>query len=90
MKLRSSHQTYSMKKGFLRNFTKFTEKHLCQSLFFNKVTGLRPATLLKKKLWHRCFPVKVVKLPRTPSLQNISGRLLLEAITTNIESNIIA
>ena len=25
-----------MKKGVLRNFTKFTGKHLCQSLFFNK------------------------------------------------------
>ena len=35
-------------KGALRNFAKFTEKHLCQSLFFNKVAGLRPATLLKK------------------------------------------
>ena len=35
-----------------RNFAKFTGKHLCQSLFFNKVAGLRPAILLKKKLWH--------------------------------------
>ena len=26
-------------KGVLRNFEKFTEKHLCQSLFFNKVVG---------------------------------------------------
>ena len=30
------------KKGVLRNLTKFTGKHLCQSLFFNKVAGLRP------------------------------------------------
>ena len=30
------------KKGVLRNFTKFTGKHLCQSLFFNKVAGPRP------------------------------------------------
>ena len=30
-----------MKKGFLKNFLKFTEKHLCQS-FFNKVAGMRP------------------------------------------------
>ena len=37
-------------KGVLRNFTKFTGKHLCQSLFFYKVAGLRPATLLKKRL----------------------------------------
>ena len=28
-------------KGVLRNFAKFTEKHQCQSLFFNKVAGLR-------------------------------------------------
>ena len=27
------------KKGVLRNFAKFTGKHLCQSLFFNKVAG---------------------------------------------------
>ena len=37
------------KKDVLRNFTNFTGKHLGQSLsFFNKVAGLRPATLLKK------------------------------------------
>ena len=36
--------------GVLRNFSKVTGKHLCQSLFFNKVAGLRPATLLKKTL----------------------------------------
>ena len=36
-------QRCSMKKDVLRNFAKFTGKHLCQSLFFNKVAGLRPA-----------------------------------------------
>ena len=39
------------KKCVLRNFTKFIGKHLCQSFFFNKAAGLRPATLLKKSLW---------------------------------------
>ena len=29
----------SIKKRVLRNFAKFTGKHLCQSLFFNKVVG---------------------------------------------------
>ena len=28
------------KKGVLKNFVKFTGKHLCQILFFNKVTSL--------------------------------------------------
>ena len=33
----------------------------------------RPATLLKKRLWHRCFPVNSAKFLRTPFLQNTSG-----------------
>ena len=36
---RSSHQRCSVKKGVLRYFAIFTGKHLCQSLFFNKVAG---------------------------------------------------
>ena len=41
---RSSRPDMFCKKGVdvLRNFTKFTGKHLCESLFFNKVAGLRP------------------------------------------------
>ena len=31
------------KKGVVRNFTKFTGKHLYQSLCFNKVACFRPA-----------------------------------------------
>ena len=37
----------------------------------------RPGTLLKKRLWHRCFPVNFAKFLRLPFLQNTSGRLLL-------------
>ena len=37
-----------MKKGVPRNFAKFTGKQPSQSLFFNKVADLRPATLLKR------------------------------------------
>ena len=76
--LRSSHRRCSVRKCVLRNFAKFTGKHQCQSLFFNKVAGLRPATLLKKRLWHRCFPVNFAKFLRSPFLQNTSGRLLLD------------
>ena len=63
---RSSRPEVFCRKGLLRNFATFTGKHLCQSLFFNKVAGLRPATLSKKRLWHRCFPVNVAKFLRTP------------------------
>ena len=34
------------KKAVRRNFAKFIGKHLCQGPLFNKVAGLRPATLL--------------------------------------------
>ena len=54
-----------MKNGVLRNFANFTGKNLCQSLFFNKVADLRPATLLKKRLWRSCFPVNFAKFLRT-------------------------
>ena len=37
----SSHQRCSVRKSALRIFAKFTGKHLCRSLFFNKVAGLR-------------------------------------------------
>ena len=36
---RSSRPEVFCKKGVLRNSAKFTGKHLCQSLFFNKVAG---------------------------------------------------
>ena len=36
------------RKGAIRNFAKFTGKHLCQCLFLNKVAALRSATLLKR------------------------------------------
>ena len=35
---RSSHQRPLMKKGVLKNFTKFTGKHLCQNTFYLKET----------------------------------------------------
>ena len=64
-------------KGVPTNLTKFTGKHLCQSLFFNKVPGSRPATLLKKRIWHWCFPVNFAKFLRTPFLTEHLRWLLL-------------
>ena len=54
-RVRSRHQRCSVRRRVLRNFAKFTGKHLCQSFFFNKVAGLS----------HRCFPVNFVKFLRT-------------------------
>ena len=66
LKFRSSRSEVFCKKGALTDFAKFTGKHLCQSFFFDKVAGLRSATLFKKRLWRRCFPVNFAKFLRTP------------------------
>ena len=63
-----------MKRGVLKKFAKFTGQHLSWSFFFNKVAGLRPATLLKKRLWHGCFSVDIAKFLRAPILLNICER----------------
>ena len=60
------------RKGVLRNFAKFTGKHQCQSLFFNKVEGLRPL-----RLWHRCFPMNFSKFLRAPFFAEYFRWLLL-------------
>ena len=75
--LQKQPQVVFYKKGVVRNFAKFTRKHLCQSLSFNRVADLRPGSLFKKRLWHRCFPAKFAKFLRALFLQNTSGRLRL-------------
>ena len=37
---------------------------------FNKVAGLKVCNILKKRLQHRCFSVRLAKFLRTPSLKN--------------------
>ena len=68
------------KKGVLKNFANFTGKHRCQSLF-EKVAGLQACqtcNFIKKRLQHRCFPMKLAKFLRTPILKNICKRLFLQ------------
>ena len=71
----------------LRNFTKFTGKHLCQSLFFN--SDFRPATSLKKRLLQRCFPVNFVKYLRTPFFTEHLRWLLLKRVFTHTITRLI-
>ena len=89
IKVRSSRPEVFYKKGVLRNFTKFIGKHPCQGLFFKKVASLRPATLLKKRLCRRCFPVNFVKFLRTPFFIEHLWWLLLERhfIVTGFQLN---
>ena len=64
---RNSHQRCSIKKVF-SEISQNSQENICASVFFNKVAGLRRATLLQKRLWHRCFPVNFMKFLRTPFL----------------------
>ena len=61
------------KKVFLEISQNSKEKTCARAFFKNKVTGFRVATILKKRLWHRCFPVNFTKFLRTPFLHSISG-----------------
>ena len=53
---KSSRPEVFSKKGVLKNFWKFAGKHLCQSLFLNKVADLRSATLFKEHSITGAFP----------------------------------
>ena len=48
----------------LKNFAKFTRKHLSWRLFLSKFTGLQPATLFNRRFQHRCFPLNFAKLKK--------------------------
>ena len=66
---RSSRPEVFCKKGVLRNFTKFTGKHLCQNLFFNKGAGLRPefCEISKSTFSYRTPPAVAPKTSTTHS-----------------------
>ena len=68
---RSSHRRYSAKRVLLE-ISQNLQENTCARVSF-LIRDLRPATLLKKSLWHRCISVNFVKFLRTLFLQNTSG-----------------
>ena len=72
---RSSRPHVFCTKGVLRNFAKFTGKHLCQRLFFNKVAVLRLQLFIKKETLTQVFSSEFCQI--SPFSQNTSKRLLL-------------
>ena len=67
------------KKAFLK-ISQNLQENTCASVVFNKIAGLRSELLLKKRLWHRSFPVNFVKFLRRPFSQNTTGWLLLRFV----------
>ena len=55
-----SHQRCSVRKGGLRNFAKFTGKHLCKSLFFNKACNF-----IKKETLEQVFSYEFCKISKS-------------------------
>ena len=75
MKLSRSEEgpTWSvLKKSVLKNFAKF-KKHLRWRLFLNKVAGIMPTTVLKKRLQYMRFPVHFAKCLRAPFYRTTPG-----------------
>ena len=67
----------SVKKFVLKNFANFTGKHLCECFLIKWWPSA--CKFFKKKLQHKCFPVKFEKLLlRTSVLKKTCKRLLLE------------
>ena len=56
-----------------------------RGILWNK--GLRPATLFKKRLWHRCFLVNLAKFLRTPFLIEHLWWLLLAGYISSPKVN---
>ena len=84
MLFRDSRPEMSYEKGVLKNFVKFTGKHLCESLFFDKVTGLRFATLLKTRLCLRRSTVNFAISLRTSFLiEHLRWLLLAFAMSSD-------
>ena len=69
MNFRSSRPKEFCKKGVLKTFAKFTRKHQCQSLFFNKVEFCK---IFKNTLFYR-IPLVALILKFRGSVEELEG-----------------
>ena len=70
----SSHRRSSIKKDVLKNFAKFTEKHLCWSFFIIKPQGSGP----QKETPTQVYSCEFCEKLKISCLQNTSMQLLLK------------
>ena len=66
----------SVKKVF-KEISQNSQENICDRVSFLIKLQPEPATLFKKRLWHRCFPVNFAKFLRTPFLTEHLQWLLL-------------
>ena len=81
---RSSRWQMFFKIGVLKNFVSFTWKHLSWTLLLIK---LQAWNFIKRRLLHRCFPVKCAKFLRTPFFtEHLRWLLLSMLLFMNVSS----
>ena len=81
----SSQRRCSVKKGVLRNFEKFTVKHLCQSLFSIKLQAWGQQLYLKKGSGTGIFLWVLRNFKEHLFFQNNSWRLLRNLVFTEMD-----
>ena len=78
----------SVKKLFLE-ISQNSQENTCARVSFLIKLQAAPATLLKKRLWHRCFPVNFAKFLRTPFLtEHLRWLLILDNVLTYLQGNL--
>ena len=65
-----------------------SQENTCAGVSFLIKLQARPATLLKKRLWRRCFPVNFAKFLRTPFLTENLQWLLLNHVNLKVQYKI--
>ena len=74
--VKSSRQAVFCKIAVPKNIVNLTGKDLYLSLFRTKVLQ-KFFFFMKKRHWHRCYPMRFYNFLRTPLIQYISKRMLL-------------
>ena len=90
IKHRRSRPEVFCKKGVLRNLAKFTRKRLCQSLFFNKIAGLR--SFFAEHLWWLILKAIATLFSVGKASRNrvsCFSRLLLTKVTVSINVSVV-
>ena len=90
---RSSQRRCSIRKGVLWTFAKFTGKHLCQSLFFNKIGGLWKGTVFWTSYVRSIYVLCLRGFYRTPpddcfGFYYVVDSKILTSLTRSLEKRI--
>ena len=83
MKIQQQSFTNILKSRCSKKFRKFHQKKAGLEFLFKKDEGPQSCNLIKKRLQHRCFPVKFAKFIRTPFSTVHLGWLLFKISNSN-------